>query len=137
MELPEPHDYRGHGLHSYRRHRRAHHRIEFRPTSGRYKRLTVHVPVAERPAPATVWQWYRLHDGSVRFVHHYAPDAKLDKWLNQRMQDTKAFGDTSALAGLSALSYRRADYVQGMSGAVRQQSPQQLADTALALVNAR
>ena len=137
--MPDPHDYwtKDMRVHSYRRHAKAHHRVEVKfDERQKYKEYQVMIPKTQRRVPT--------HKTHVRqqgydpthyvFVHNFRPETQVDRMMNRRMHDrkhrTRSEQDDSRHGALNKL---RPSMYKYLKGAIDTGDAGVIADTALVL----
>ena len=88
-ELPEPHHYIGHGVESWRAHRRSHHRMVLVPPRRKvsYVRKRVWIPRQELDGWSPFITHWKQEGANWVIVNHWNPDRKVDRMINRRMRD--------------------------------------------------
>lgn len=138
-DLPSPHTYRNGAFYSWRRHPRAHHRMQIPSYPVRASFRDVLIPVDDRAFEPFYAHWSNLigRDSGVRVVIHRAPGRRVDRMMNTRMRDYKPHRylsrDGSRAGALEALGYRSGK-IQALHDAFTQ-SATLAADSAIALYN--
>lgn len=127
---------------SWRRHERAHHRIQLLGIPRRrYRVLQVNIPRETRHFDPFAITWSRAELG-YRIVDHWEPDRKVALWMNKPMrQEWKHYHrtdtDHSRAAALRTISYKDPFYRDGLHGALETGDAKVVADTALYLSHLR
>lgn len=137
-DLPDPHSYYSQSLISQRPNLRSHQRIILltpeRKT--RYVQRKVDIETTRRDFDPYETTWQRYIDGW-RITHHFRPERKIEKSLNERHRDWKhrrrQDPDDSRADALRAIPYRWAKYRDYMQGAFDSEDPRIVADTAIVL----
>lgn len=138
-DFPEPHSIYANGIHSFRSHARAHHRIEVMKGLDRDTRyIKRHVQIRRTNRNFEPFASHITEQaGKYRITNHFKPDQKVDKWANERHRDwkhrTRRDRDDSRADVFRTINYSDPDFGRNISGALRSGDIGIIADTIIAL----